>query len=426
MHEPPTSPNQIFISYAREDLEFARRLYRDLRRAGHNPWIDEEDLLPGDDWRLCVRRTIQNATYFLALLSNQSLGKRGFVQKELRLAYDVLDELPRGHIFLIPVRLEPCAPVDDRITALNWVDFFPSYTDGFERLLRGLTITKDKQTLDYSPPTDQCPSCGQRVERNEQFCQTCGEHLGSPNIRAAVAEVPQLEQRYRLALDRARVYGTYERVLEFQEVVRHSLPVLTTTIDFLILVLADERLLYKTYSRHLGLAGPVRTIVEAVLFPGYASDLTFASLAINGRGLREYGPVWITLKERFIAHRATVTESDSYQLVSKNLLSDKRPAGFTATWRERDKLAVAKLAHLIHQDSCTEDFDNLLLQGSDRSSDVMEVQINGPVTAHTFESIVVDSRNFTRAESDLLKIAERLCRKHDVRLEVLASGGAGP
>lgn len=33
---------QIFISYAREDVEAARRLYRDLKNAELNPWLDEE------------------------------------------------------------------------------------------------------------------------------------------------------------------------------------------------------------------------------------------------------------------------------------------------------------------------------------------------------------------------------------------------
>src|SRR5918996_161270 len=109
-----TQALDVFISYAREDKVAAARLYNDLRGAGVNPWIDTEDLLPGEDWRLGIRRAIENSTYFLALMSAQSLAKRGYVQKELRLAYAVLDELPLGHIFLIPIRLEPCEPTDER------------------------------------------------------------------------------------------------------------------------------------------------------------------------------------------------------------------------------------------------------------------------------------------------------------------------
>ncbi|MCP3996150.1 MAG: TIR domain-containing protein [bacterium] len=41
----------LFISYAREDLEIARRLYRDLKNLGYPAWIDTEDLLPGQRWK---------------------------------------------------------------------------------------------------------------------------------------------------------------------------------------------------------------------------------------------------------------------------------------------------------------------------------------------------------------------------------------
>jgi len=37
---------KVFISYAREDVEMARKLYDDLKNAGVSPWMDEEDLLP--------------------------------------------------------------------------------------------------------------------------------------------------------------------------------------------------------------------------------------------------------------------------------------------------------------------------------------------------------------------------------------------
>jgi hypothetical protein len=36
--------NTVFISYAREDLAAARRLYEDLMRAGFNPWLDKKKL----------------------------------------------------------------------------------------------------------------------------------------------------------------------------------------------------------------------------------------------------------------------------------------------------------------------------------------------------------------------------------------------
>jgi hypothetical protein len=42
---------RVFICYAREDKEIAKKLYYDLKHSGIEPWIDMENLLPGQKWR---------------------------------------------------------------------------------------------------------------------------------------------------------------------------------------------------------------------------------------------------------------------------------------------------------------------------------------------------------------------------------------
>jgi hypothetical protein len=46
----------------------------------------------------------------VAILSKNSVGKRGSVQKELKQALDVLDEFPENEVFLIPARISECDP----------------------------------------------------------------------------------------------------------------------------------------------------------------------------------------------------------------------------------------------------------------------------------------------------------------------------
>ncbi len=129
---------KVFISYAREDLETAKKLYHDLKRAGISPWMDKQDLLPGQNWQVMISKAIQESKYFLALLSSHSLTKRGFVQKELKMALDILDEFPEDDIFIIPIRIEDCKPEDEKLKYLHWADFFPSYEDGLSQILRVL------------------------------------------------------------------------------------------------------------------------------------------------------------------------------------------------------------------------------------------------------------------------------------------------
>ena len=105
-----SSGRRIFISYASEDIIAARRLYDALKRSGMEPWLDIHDLLPGQQWKPAIRNAIRDSAYFVVLLSSKAVSKRGFVQSELKQALEVLDEAPQSDIYLIPVRLDHCAP----------------------------------------------------------------------------------------------------------------------------------------------------------------------------------------------------------------------------------------------------------------------------------------------------------------------------
>jgi len=131
---------RAFISYAREDRSWAERIARDLEANGVSTWIDTRDLLPGLRWRPAISKAIRESTHFLALVSSTSLSKRGFVQKEMRIALEILDEIPEGEIFLIPVRLDHCVPADDRLRDLQWVDLFESYEAALGRIPAALKV----------------------------------------------------------------------------------------------------------------------------------------------------------------------------------------------------------------------------------------------------------------------------------------------
>jgi hypothetical protein len=118
--------------------------------------MDVIDLIPGQDWQVETRNAIRSCSYFLLLLSQKSVTKRGFVQREVREAMDISLELPPGQIFLIPVRLEQCEPNDERIKKLQWVDLFPSWETGIQRLLTAVSLANKHEGIKEvtGPPTD--------------------------------------------------------------------------------------------------------------------------------------------------------------------------------------------------------------------------------------------------------------------------------
>jgi len=126
----------VFISYAREDYETENRLYKDLARFGVKPWLDQKDMLPGENWKVTISNEIKRASYFLALISSNSVNKRGYVQKELKIALDILDEYPEADIFIIPVVLNRCEINHQKLKDLNWVDLYTDYDEGIKQIVR--------------------------------------------------------------------------------------------------------------------------------------------------------------------------------------------------------------------------------------------------------------------------------------------------
>lgn len=68
--------NDLFISYSRKDKEFVRKLAEGLRTAGHDPWVDWEDIPPSVDWMQEIERGIESANAFIFIISPDSVDSK--------------------------------------------------------------------------------------------------------------------------------------------------------------------------------------------------------------------------------------------------------------------------------------------------------------------------------------------------------------
>jgi hypothetical protein len=135
---------KLFLSYARADEQGARRLFTDFRDRGLDVWFDEESLLPGQDWKTEIDKAIAEADFVVLLLSNNSVERRSYFQKEIRLTLDVLQTVPFGHIYVLPVRLDNCK-VPSTLASLQYVDLFPDWKEGIEKLLKSIVLQANIQ-----------------------------------------------------------------------------------------------------------------------------------------------------------------------------------------------------------------------------------------------------------------------------------------
>jgi adenylate cyclase len=127
---------KIFLCHSSADKPAVRKLYRRLVGDHFQPWLDEEDLLPGQNWHDEIRRAVHQTDVVIVCLSKGSITKTGFLNKELQYALDS-EEKPEGAIFIIPLQIEPCE-VPPRLAKWQWVGLYDE--KGYGQLLKALEV----------------------------------------------------------------------------------------------------------------------------------------------------------------------------------------------------------------------------------------------------------------------------------------------
>lgn len=132
--------DKVFISYAKEDYEFAEKLYEYLAENNFNPWLDKKNLLPGQQWDFEIKKGLREANYVILLLSDNSVLKRGYIQREFKLALKYFEEKLEDDIYLIPVKINKCN-VPESLSGFQWIEI---ENNSFESILQSLSIQQSK------------------------------------------------------------------------------------------------------------------------------------------------------------------------------------------------------------------------------------------------------------------------------------------
>jgi len=136
-------PKKIFISYASEDVSFAKKLSNDLNKLNLETWLDKEQLLPGQRWDYEIKKAIKNCDYVLCVLSNNSVDKRGYVQVEFKMILKELEHFPETKTFFIPLKIDDCIIENEIISQFQFADFSRNYESGLTSLIKALKPEND-------------------------------------------------------------------------------------------------------------------------------------------------------------------------------------------------------------------------------------------------------------------------------------------
>ena len=101
------APAAIFVSYAREDSDAARRIAEALRRHGLEVWFDQDELRGGDAWDQKLRRQIKECALFVPVVSANTQERReGYFRLEWKLAAERTHLMAEGVPFIAPVVID--------------------------------------------------------------------------------------------------------------------------------------------------------------------------------------------------------------------------------------------------------------------------------------------------------------------------------
>jgi hypothetical protein len=126
----------IFLVYAHQNKNAVRKLYHRITKEGKRVWLDEKELMPGQNWKYEIRQAILRSDIVVVCLSEQFNKQGGFRHEELKIALEKAKSFPEDEVFLIPARLEKCA-LPEPLRPWQCVDLFES--DGYKKLLKTLS-----------------------------------------------------------------------------------------------------------------------------------------------------------------------------------------------------------------------------------------------------------------------------------------------
>jgi TIR domain len=115
----------IFLSYASQDADAARRICDALRAVGVDVWFDQSELRGGEAWDASIRRQIKECALFVPIISaNTQAREEGYFRREWNLAASRTLDMAEDKAFLLPVvidaTLDAKARVPEKFREVQW------------------------------------------------------------------------------------------------------------------------------------------------------------------------------------------------------------------------------------------------------------------------------------------------------------------
>jgi TolB-like protein/Flp pilus assembly protein TadD len=154
------SNKAVFLSYASQDADAAKRIGESLRQGGIEVWLDQSELRGGDAWDQQIRQQIRDCALFIPIISiNTASRPEGYFRLEWDLADQRTHKIARNRPFIVPVCLDATpnagADVPESFQRVQWTRLSGGEAPAafVERISRLLSPVDGSPLAHPAPPT---------------------------------------------------------------------------------------------------------------------------------------------------------------------------------------------------------------------------------------------------------------------------------
>jgi TIR domain len=134
---------KVFLCYSPDDETAVQSLHHRLQADGIDPWLDEKNLLPGQNRDIEIQKAVRSSDAVIVCLSSNTQNA-GNIHKHILYALDTADKQPEDEIFIIPAKLGECH-IPERLS--QWQSVNLNDEVGYERLIKSLQLKFPKLNI---------------------------------------------------------------------------------------------------------------------------------------------------------------------------------------------------------------------------------------------------------------------------------------
>lgn len=103
--EKKRKSKNIYVIYSTQDRKVVSDIVNNLKERGYNPWVDYNDLLPGQILSESIKSAILSSAVAIYIISNNSKNTP-YVEKELEMAKNELHTRNKSFSPILPVKID--------------------------------------------------------------------------------------------------------------------------------------------------------------------------------------------------------------------------------------------------------------------------------------------------------------------------------